>query len=107
MEYLHSGEKIYRFPLTDFVAAISVGMVKGEALLDLSFEEDSRADVDMNIVMTGGGKLVEIQGTAEGKTFSRQELNVLLDLGVKGIQQLISKQRAVLGKISSKVNYQT
>ena len=75
-------------------------------MLDLSFEEDSKADVDMNIVMTGSGELVEIQGTAEGKPFSRRELNNLLDLGVKGIQQLISKQKATLGEIAAKVNYQ-
>jgi ribonuclease PH len=107
VEYLHREEKIYRFPLTDFVAAISVGMVKGETLLDLSFEEDSKADVDMNIVMTGSGELVEIQGTAEGKPFSRRELNNLLDLGVKGIRLLVSKQRDSLGEIASKVNYRT
>ncbi|MGI6327870.1 MAG: ribonuclease PH [Dethiobacteria bacterium] len=107
MEYLHRGGKVYKFPLTDFVAAISVGMVKGETLLDLSFEEDSKADVDMNIVMTGSGELVEIQGTAEGKPFSRRELNNLLDLGVKGIRLLVSKQRDSLGEIASKVNYRT
>lgn len=104
LELLQSGEKIYRYPLTDFIAAISVGLVKGEALLDLSFEEDSKADVDMNIVMTGSGELVEIQGTAEGMPFSRQELDVLLDLGVKGIQTLISKQRDSLGEIALKVS---
>ena len=76
-------------------------------MLDLSFEEDSKADVDMNIVMTGSGELVEIQGTAEGKPFSRRELNNLLDLGVKGIRLLVSKQRDSLGEIASKVNYRT
>ncbi|MCS4490654.1 ribonuclease PH [Corynebacterium sp. ES2794-CONJ1] len=79
------------------VAAISVGVIDGDALLDLPYEEDSRADVDMNIVMQEGGRFVEIQGTGEHNTFSREELNQLMDLGEQGCQELIAAQKAALG----------
>jgi ribonuclease PH len=82
--------------LTDTVAAVSVGMIGGEPLLDLSYEEDAGAEVDCNVVMTGSGALVEVQGTAEGATFSRAELNALLDLAESGIKQLTQVQRDVL-----------
>jgi ribonuclease PH len=75
-------------PLLDSVAAVSVGMVDGQPLLDLDYEEDSGCDADMNVVMTGSGRFVEVQGTAEGHTFDRQELNALLDLAQRGIGQL-------------------
>ena len=75
-------------PLLDSVAAVSVGMVNGHALLDLDYEEDSNCDADMNVVMTGSGRFVEIQGTAEGHTFDRSNLNQLLDLAQAGIAQL-------------------
>lgn len=87
-------------PLKDFVAAISVGIMDGQPLLDLCYEEDSRADVDMNVVMTGSGLLVEIQGTAEGKPFERDKLNELIDLAQEGISQLIKQQREVLRDIA-------
>ena len=77
------------FPITDNIAATSVGLVSGEAMLDLCYTEDSTADVDMNIVMTGSGQFIEIQGTAEEKPFSRDDYNQMLDLAVGGIQQLI------------------
>lgn len=79
-------------PLTDSVAAISVGNVSGRAVLDLDYDEDSNCDADMNIVMTGSGKYVEVQGTAEGHTFDRNELNHLLELAELGISQLTKLQ---------------
>jgi ribonuclease PH len=83
-------------PLRDFVAATSVGIVAGEMLLDLAYEEDSRADVDMNIVMTSKGEFIEIQGTAERKTFDRKQMDRLLELAEKGISGLIELQRSLL-----------
>jgi ribonuclease PH len=83
-------------PLVDEVAAVSAGIVGGEALLDLNYEEDSRADVDFNVVMTGSGRLVELQGTAEGEPFSRDQLTALLDLAESGIEQLTEVQRRAL-----------
>lgn len=83
-------------PLKDFVAAVSVGIVDGEPLLDLNYEEDSRADVDMNIVMTAGRKFVELQSTAEHQVFDDIELERLIDLGRRGIQALLAKQQSVL-----------
>jgi len=83
-------------PINDYLAAISVGIVEGKPLLDLCYVEDSSAEVDMNLVMTGKGKIVEVQGTAEGEPFSKAELNKLLALGEKGINTLIRKQKEVL-----------
>jgi ribonuclease PH len=79
------------------VAAISLGLVEGQLLLDLCYTEDSVAGADFNIVMTGDGRLVEVQGTAEGDTFSRQSLDVVLRLAGKGIEELLAAQRSVLG----------
>ncbi|WP_022907367.1 ribonuclease PH [Curtobacterium sp. B18] len=84
-------------PLLDSVQAISVGIVKGEPMLDLAYTEDSAADTDMNIVTTGSGKFIEVQGTAEHAPFDRDELNTLLDLGLAGNQSLAAIQREVLG----------
>jgi ribonuclease PH len=83
-------------PLKDFVAAVSVGIVDGEALLDLNYEEDSRADVDMNLVMTGSRKFVEVQATAEHQAFDDKQLEKMTELARKGIQPLLSKQKSVL-----------
>jgi ribonuclease PH len=83
-------------PLTDLVAAISVGVVNGVPMLDLPYEEDSRADTDMNVVMTGAGGFVEVQGTAEQAAFSRAELNELLDLAGAGIGAIHASQRRLL-----------
>ena len=83
--------------IKNFVAAVSVGIVDGEFLLDLNYEEDSMAEVDMNIVMNDAKEFVELQGTAEGKPFSRNDLDRLLTVGEKGIMELISKQKEVLG----------
>ncbi|MFQ5808913.1 MAG: ribonuclease PH [Armatimonadota bacterium] len=84
-------------PLRDLVAAVSVGIVGGEMLLDLCYEEDRRAGVDMNLAMCGRGAIVEIQGTAEGAPFTRQQMDDLVSLGLQGIQQLAGHQRDVLG----------
>lgn len=83
-------------PLRDFVAAVSVGMVKGEPMLDLDYGEDSGCDTDMNVVMTGAGHFVEVQGTAEGAPFTREQMARLLDLASSGIAELIRLQREAL-----------
>jgi ribonuclease PH len=90
---------ISKIPIKDFVAATSVGMVKGDLLLDLSYEEDSNADVDMNIVMTGSDEFIEIQGTSERKTFNKTQMDKLLILAKKGITELIDIQRNLLKDI--------
>jgi ribonuclease PH len=101
LEGLRKREVLKTIPLSDYVAAISVGIVGGEALLDLAYEDDSRADVDMNIVKTGDGRFIEVQGTAEGTPFGRDALTLLLDLADVGIRQLIDKQRAIVGHLIS------
>ncbi len=96
VSYLLGKKLIVVSPLLDFVAAVSVGVYQGTPVLDLDYDEDSACDTDMNIVMTGSGGLVEVQGTAEGKPFSRAEMNAMLDLAQKGIEQLIAAQRSAL-----------
>jgi len=88
-----------KIPVKDFVAATSVGIVNGDLLLDLTYEEDSKAEVDMNIVMTGAGEFIEIQGTAERKTFNKDQADKLLTLAKKGIEELIDIQRNLLKDI--------
>ena len=83
-------------PLTEQLAAISVGVVEGELLLDLCYEEDSRAETDMNVVMTGTGGIIEVQGTAEGRPFTRDQAIGLLDLAEVGIGSLLAEQRSIL-----------
>ncbi len=83
-------------PVHDYLAAVSVGIIEGKPLLDLCYAEDSTAEVDMNLVMTGSGKIVEIQGTAEGEPFSKSDLAKLLSLGEKGIKVLVGKQKESL-----------
>lgn len=95
---LRSNGLIAENPLLDTVAAISVGIVAGKSLLDLCYEEDSAAEVDMNVVMTGSGKLIEVQGTAEGKPFSRAEMDRLITLAARGIREL-GKAQAGTGKL--------
>ncbi|MWV46795.1 ribonuclease PH [Paenibacillus sp. HJL G12] len=95
--------KLPVFPITDYLASVSVGVVNDEPMLDLNYEEDSSAKVDMNLVMTGGGAFVELQGTGEESPFTREELNQLLELGEKGILQLIEKQKELLGPIALKI----
>lgn len=87
---------IEAIPVMDYLAAISVGIVGGKPMLDLCYAEDSTAEVDMNLVMTGKGGIVEVQGTAEGKPFSKNELGTLLALGEKGIKGLMKKQKDLL-----------
>ena len=89
LEKLRERDLIRTIPLSDYVAAISVGIVDGEPLLDLAYDDDSRAEVDMNVVKTGDGRFIEVQGTAEGLPFGRDALNTLLDLADIGIRQLI------------------
>ena len=84
-------------PIRGFVAAVSVGIVEGTPLLDLDYVEDSACDTDMNVVMTGAGGFVEVQGTAEGAAFTRDEMGMLLQLADKGIRELIAAQKAALG----------
>ncbi|QDX93054.1 ribonuclease PH [Brevibacterium sp. JNUCC-42] len=86
-------------PITDFLAATSVGVVEGKPVLDLNYKEDSSAMVDMNVIMTGAGKYVELQGTGEESPFSTEELMQLLALGQKGVQDLIELQKEVLGEV--------
>ncbi|MGY5485450.1 ribonuclease PH [Paenibacillus sp. ALE2] len=95
--------KLPIFPITDFLASVSVGVVGDKALLDLNYEEDSKAKVDMNLVMTGSGKYVELQGTGEESPFDRHELDQLLSLGEQGILQMIERQKEVLGPIADKI----
>jgi ribonuclease PH len=87
---------VQRDPLRDFVAAVSVGIVNGEALLDLDYSEDSACETDMNVVMTGAGRFVEVQGTAEGAPFTRAQMSEMLDLASRGISELVSLQRKAL-----------
>ena len=87
---------IQRVPITEFVAATSVGIVDGAKFLDLSYEEDSKAEVDMNVVMVSSGKFIEIQGTAERKPFAKADMDALLDLAAKGINDLIAMQKELL-----------
>lgn len=87
-------------PLSGSVAAVSVGIIDGEPLLDLAYTEDVRAHTDMNVVVTGDGKFVEVQGTAEGVPFDRDELNLLLDLALKGTTELTQIQKAALAGVS-------
>jgi len=94
---VHKGQ-LAQHPLTDAVAAVSVGIVDGVPMLDLPYEEDARAEVDMNVVMTGSGRFVEVQGTAEGQAFSRSELTEMLALAEQGIAQLLAAQAAVLAE---------
>ena len=97
MLYLKKSGKIDKIPIREFLAAISVGIVKGVCVTDLDYSEDSTAEVDMNIVMTESGKLVEVQGTAEEEPFSQNQLNELIDLAKKGIQKIIKGQKETLG----------
>ena len=95
-------DMIRSMPVQDYVAATSVGIVEGTPMLDLAYIEDSKADVDMNIIKTGAGLYIELQGTAEAMPFGREALNRLLDLGDTGIRQLIALQRGHVGNILGK-----
>jgi ribonuclease PH len=96
VSFLLKNGKLARSPITSAVAAVSVGIIQGTPLLDLEYVEDSACDTDMNVVMTGAGHFVEIQGTAEGAPFSRSEMDQLLTLAERGIEQLMTAQRQAL-----------
>ena len=100
LEKLVEAGTLTSVPLRDFVAAVSIGIVDGEILLDLCYEEDSRAEVDMNFVMTAGRKLIEVQATAERQAFDEQQLDRMLTLAAQGVQSLIAKQQAILGMLT-------
>jgi ribonuclease PH len=97
LSFLRARNLLHSWPIRDHVAAVSVGMSNGTPLLDLDYGEDSSCGCDMNVVMTGAGHFVEVQGTAEGATFSRTELDRLLELAVRGIAELIGHQKKSLG----------
>src|SRR5947209_6163291 len=100
LEKLVQAGTLKAVPLKDFVAAISVGVVDGQVLLDLCYEEDSRADVDMNFVMTAGGKMVELQATAEHQVFDDAQLGTMMGFARQGVQELIAKQQALLSGLT-------
>ena len=99
LERIREQGVITRIPVTDYVAATSVGVIDGTPMLDLAYSEDSRAEVDMNVVKTSDGRFIELQGTAESKPFDRAGLDGLLALADKGIRALMDKQREIVGKI--------
>ncbi len=96
LDVMKKRKMIRRIPITDFVAATSVGIVDGTTLLDLTYEEDAKAEVDMNVVMVSSGDFIEVQGTAERKPFSKEQMDTLLGLAQKGITRLIEMQRDLL-----------
>lgn len=96
VQYLLRDGILQENPIIDFVAAVSVGMIDGKAVLDLNYEEDSKAELDMNVAMTASGLLVEVQGTAERKPFSKDELGQMINIAEKGILRLIAKQKEIL-----------
>jgi ribonuclease PH len=96
IRWLRQHGMIEALPVLDFVAAVSVGVYQGVALLDLDYAEDSTCETDMNVVMTGGGGFVEVQGTAEGKPFTREQMDALLELARQGIGSLVAAQKAAL-----------
>jgi ribonuclease PH len=95
----NNGKIAAPLPVTDYVAAVSVGILNGQPMLDLAYDEDSKAEVDMNVVKTGSGEFIEIQGTAESKPFNKDQMNVMLDLASAGIERLVEQQRAILGDL--------
>jgi ribonuclease PH len=99
LKQIHEGGALKVFPVFDYVAATSVGIVAGELLTDLNYHEDSRAEVDMNVVKTGRGRFVEVQGTAESNPFSDEDLAQLLAAAGTGIGQIVRKQKEVLGNL--------
>ena len=99
VSFLLKEGKLTESPLRDFVAAVSVGVYRGVPVLDLDYAEDSDCDTDMNVVMTGSGGFVEVQGTAEGAPFTRAEMEAMLDLAQSGIAQLVARQKAAMGLV--------
>jgi ribonuclease PH len=99
MQHMLEAKQIKEIPVKDFLAATSVGVVGGVPMLDLAYDEDSNADVDMNVIRTGDGRFIEVQGTAEKEPFPRAVLDQLLDLGSKGIDELIAVQAVLVGSL--------
>ena len=99
LKHMRAKGMLRSLPVSDYVAAISVGVVNGTPMLDLAYEEDSSADVDMNVVKTGGGQFIEVQGTAEGLPFERSVLDSLLGLADAGVQELVAIQRSIIGDL--------
>ena len=99
MQRMREAGQIKTIPAQDYVAATSVGVVGGMPMLDLAYDEDSRADVDMNVIKTAGGKFIEVQGTAEAAPFDRAALDALLGLAGDGIRQLVALQREIVGDV--------
>ena len=99
--FMREREMVERLPLTDYLAAVSVGLLEGEALLDLNYREDAAAAVDLNVIMNGSGGLIEIQGTAEKSAFDREQLDLLLNLASAGIEELVLEQQAALGETAA------
>jgi ribonuclease PH len=99
LERLRDQGVLGAIPINDYVAATSVGLVEGEPLLDLAYDEDSRAEVDMNVIKTGNGRFIEVQGTAEGPPFERATLDALLALADAGVRRLVEIQRQVIGHL--------
>src|ERR1700733_2923763 len=95
----NEGKLAAPLPVSDYVAAVSVGMIQGQALLDLEYTEDSRAEVDMNVVRTGSGQFIEIQGTAESKPFTESQMNDMIGLASRGIEALIEQEISMLGPL--------
>ncbi|MDD5174516.1 MAG: ribonuclease PH [Candidatus Omnitrophica bacterium] len=99
LEKMKKDRLLQTVPLSDYVAAISVGIIEGQTVLDLNYEEDSKAEVDMNVVMTGSGKFIEVQGTAEREPFGKEDLNRLISLAQKGIEDIIHIQKNILKSV--------
>ncbi|MCK9431059.1 MAG: ribonuclease PH [Candidatus Omnitrophica bacterium] len=102
LQKLKKEGKIDRIPIQEYIAATSVGILNDNMILDLCYEEDSKAEVDMNVIMTGKGEFIEVQGTAERKPFSKEKMDGMMDLAKKGIEELFSIQRKLVGDILSK-----
>jgi ribonuclease PH len=92
------------WPISSFIAAVSVGIVNGTPVVDLNYAEDSKAGVDMNVVATDKGRFIELQGTAEGASFSEEEMTAMVGLAKKGIATLVEKQREILGSLLTRVD---
>lgn len=99
LQKLKKDGRISKIPIQNYVAATSVGILNGDLLLDLCYEEDSKAEVDMNVIMTGSGDFIEVQGNAERKPFSKEKMDTMLDFAKKGIEELFSIQRKLVGDI--------
>ena len=100
MTVLKKKDLVKKNPLTEYLAAISIGKVDGQVLVDLAYEEDSHAEVDLNLVMTGAGQYVEVQGTAERTPFNKKDMDEFLDLGWGAIRELVELQKSLIGSLA-------